>query len=425
VTRSPGQIGGAAVTGGLIGGVGGAAIGGALVSGGAVPAAVAGAIIAALVAAVADAHRVPGRPQPLPARILFASLVAAGAGSVLQWLLPDWSAAVPSVVLGLVSGMSGGRPAKALLGAAVGAVVGLGFDAAAPEVGWAVPSAVTVAVYRSIAAVVWHGREQLRIRAESLPADRVRYVVPFAEATRYVGVDYLQRYAESVGADFARRPADIGILASIDALAGPRFDPALVHPLVREFYEHTSRFHLAIVPEWRWWMRLPYRIYRRTIARPLGQANAPFEVDEVQRGVISWIDTIDVDHDGVADFRAWVRAYEATNEPLYVGIYTVVSIDDTAYVSVGFPLPAGSFTATLLPSNHRGDGLLLSSDPGDAAAGHYLSVIEEGGGVTTIQLTSFGEQIDVYVENGRLLTEQTFTLGGAAFLTLHYQIGRV
>jgi len=95
-------------------------------------------------------------------------------------------------------------------------------------------------------------------------------------------------------------------------------------------------------------MRLPYRLYRETVAKPLGQANAPFEIDEVQRGVISWIDTIDVDGDGRADFRAWVRAYE-NGEPLYVGIYTVVRIDDVAYVAVGFPLPAGNFTATLQP----------------------------------------------------------------------------
>ena len=97
------------------------------------------------------------------------------------------------------------------------------------------------------------------------------------------------------------------------------------------------------------------------IARPFGQANAPFDVEEVQRGVVSWIDTIDLDHTGKVDFRAWVRAYEETNEPIYVGIYTVLRRDGVGYVSAGFPLPEGNFTATLLPFANNTGGLLLKS----------------------------------------------------------------
>jgi hypothetical protein len=171
-------------------------------------------------------------------------------------------------------------------------------------------------------------------------------------------------------------------------------------------------------------MRLPYRIYRNTVARPLGQANAPFEIDEVQNGVVSWIDTIDVDRDGVPDFRAWVRAYRGSNDPLYVGIYTVVEIDAAAYVSVGFPLPSGNFTATLLPVNREDGGLLLTSETDGDAAGHYLSVIEDGGGISTLQLTGFGEEIEVFVEQGEIAARQTFTLGGVTFLTLHYRVDR-
>ncbi|MDF2745975.1 MAG: hypothetical protein K0S98_259 [Propionibacteriaceae bacterium] len=34
---------------------------------------------------------------------------------------------------------------------------------------------------------------------------------------------------------------DAGIVASLDNLAGPDFDPGTVAPQVREFYEHTTR----------------------------------------------------------------------------------------------------------------------------------------------------------------------------------------
>jgi hypothetical protein len=180
-------------------------------------------------------------------------------------------------------------------------------------------------------------------------------------STMLAAVDYLKDYADLTGADFVRNPADIGIVSAFGDLRGPSFVPDRVHPLIWEFYEHTSRFHLTIVPDWRWWMKPAYPIYRTVIAKPLGQANAPFGIEEVQRGVVSWIDAIDIDHSSDVYFRAWVRSYESTGEPLYLGIYTVLQHPDGAYVSIGFPLPSANFTATLLPTHHRGDALLLNS----------------------------------------------------------------
>jgi hypothetical protein len=109
---------------------------------------------------------------------------------------------------------------------------------------------------------------------------------------------------------------------------------------------------------------------------------------------------------------------------LYVGIYTVVPIDGVAYVAVGFPLPSGNFTATLQPFNNRGDGFLLRSETDLPLPGHYLSFIEEGGLLTTLQFKAFGEEIDVFVEGGAFLTEHRFSLAGLTFMTLHYTITR-
>jgi hypothetical protein len=57
------------------------------------------------------------------------------------------------------------------------------------------------------------------------------------------------------------------------------------------------------------------------VARPLGQANVPMNQREALRGVHSRIDTIDRDHDGVADVRGWIRSF-ADTEAIYVGIHT-------------------------------------------------------------------------------------------------------
>ena len=421
MSRSVGQVVGAGVTGSLIGAIGGAALGSS--SDNELVGAAVGAVVLGLISALADATRKPGKPQPLSVRVASAAFLAAGVGWLLEWLLPSWPAWVPGLVVGTLMGVAGFRPLKVLVGAVVGVLVGVTLALISPDIGWPEISAVSVIVYRSIAAYLWRGRDQLRVMGEHSTGADLPFVVPFSEATKHVGVDYLERYARSVGARFDHNPHDVGIVADFDSLSGPTFDPSLANPLIREFYEHTSRFKLSIIPEWKPWMRLPYRIYRNTVAKPLGQANAPFEIEEVQRGVISWIDTIDVDQDGRVDFRAWVRAYE-DGEPIYVGIYTVIDVDDVAYVAVGFPLPAGNFSATLQPFNSRGDGLLLRSNTDRPLPGHYLSAVEDGGLLTTLQLVAFGEEIDVFVDDDDFRTEHRFSLGNITFMTLHYDITR-
>ena len=423
MTRAPSKVISAALVGGIIGATGGAAIAAAVDGIAWESGAALGALALGSLSSWADATRTPGEPQSLFVRVVSSAFIAAIFGATLEWILPDWSAVLPSAVVGALAGAIGFRIHKVLAGLAVGVLVGIVFDSLWPEVGWAVPSAATVIAYRLLAAVLWHGRERVRIVGEQVSPEQERFVVPFSEASKYVGVDYLERYAVEVGASFAHSPTDIGIIDDFEALRSERFDPSRVAPLVREFYEHTSRFTLVITPEWKWWMRIPYRIFRATVAKPIGQANAPFDQQDVQEGVVSWIDTVDINKDGTVDFRAWVRAYE-TGEPLYIGIYTIKRIDNLSYVSVGFPLPSGNFTATLLPSNHRDTGLLLASDADTPFAGHYISTIDEEGTLTTLQLVTFGEEIDVFVHDGELKTEHRFSLSGSVFMTLHYEIER-
>ena len=65
--------------------------------------------------------------------------------------------------------------------------------------------------------------------------------MPFEARSRYVGADYVEQLAKVRGGTFRRNPPDVGILASLDSLDGPAFDAGRVHPLIREFYEHTRR----------------------------------------------------------------------------------------------------------------------------------------------------------------------------------------
>jgi hypothetical protein len=243
--------------------------------------------------------------------------------------------------------------------------------------------------------------------------------------SRYVGTGYVRQLAEVLGGGYVADAPDVGIVASLDELAGPDFDPAAVDPRVREFYEHTTRFRLDIVPQWRLWVRPGYLLYRTLVARPLGQANVPMNQRETQRGIRSRIDTITLpDQDAVA-VRGWIRSFTDTDEPIYVGIYTTYRHDGRGYVSVGFPVPQGSFTATLAPRARPGGGLVLTSRSDLAHPGHYLAYIDPTSReLTALAVHGFAEQLDVYLADGQLHAEHAFSVFGLPFLVLHYRMHR-
>jgi hypothetical protein len=409
----------------------GALAGAALAAGRGRKAVVVGAVAGAAGLAAADAvARARQRPNEIPAlwsRILASGAVAAPLGWAADRLTRGRGSGglgpVPvATVAGAAAGALGLRPQKVALGPVVGAAVGLGLRPS--RASGAVAAATAVVGYRTAAALLFRDPQVSLLAERVKPAD-VPFVVPLASQTRYVGTGYVRSLAEVLGGTYAPDVADIGIVASLDELAGPSFDPAGVDPLVREFYQHTTRFALDIVPQWRLWVRPGYLLYRTLLARPLGQANVPMSQREAQRGVRSRIDTIS-DVDGVVSVRGWIRSRADTGEPIYVGIYTTYRHQGRGYVSVGFPLPQASFTATLAPQARPEGGLVLDSRSDLDQPGHYLTYIDAATGeLTTAAVRGFAERLDVYrSEAGELRAEHAFWVFGLPFLVLHYRISR-
>jgi hypothetical protein len=414
-----GQVRDSLVWGALLGGAAGAVLGHAVDGVGALLGAVLGMVIYAPLEAVMRARLGPADAPPMWQRILGSALAMALFGALLGIV---FSSLVVGILSGALLGLVGLRPLKVLIGVAVGAAVGALLSGAGAPV---VAAAVTV-VYRVIAAFAYRNRPLVRVMAQEVPAAELRYVVPFEARSKYVGADYVQQLAELRGGTFRRNPPDVGILASLDSLDGPGFDAGLVHPLIREFYEHTSRFKLTIIPEWRPWMKPAYELFKRFVAQPLGQAAIPSNIEEAQRGMVSTIDTITFEDEGEIDVRGWIRTFADSGDPIYVGIYTSFRHEGRGYVSVGFPLPSSNFTATLEPHNVDGDGLLLWSRSSLPFPGHYLSSVDsERDALTVLKLLAFHERIHVFVDGGELRTDHSFSLAGQRFLTLRYYIERL
>lgn len=402
-----------------IGGLAGAALGARRGPAWAAATAATGAVALAASEAVARARQ---RPNEIPA--LWQRIAVSGAlAAPLGWAA-ERAGAGPGAIgtaAGAVVGALGLRPQKVLMGPLVGAGVGLALRRAALP--GAVVATTTVVAQRALAALLFHDT-QVTLLAERARTADLPFVVPRRSRSRYVGTDYVRELAEELGGRYTADARDTGIVASLDDLAGPGFAPGAVDPRVREFYEHTTEFALDIVPSWRGWVRPGYLLYRSLVARPLGQAIMPMNQREAQRGVRSRIDTV-TGVDGAVAVRGWIRSFADDDQPIMVGIYTTYVHDGTGYVSVGFPVPEGSFTATLRPQPRRDGGLTLTSRIADGQAGHYLSYVDtDADELTTLAVPGFEEQLDVFVADGVLRATHAFWLFGLAFLTLDYRITR-
>ncbi len=411
--------------------------------------AVVGGVVLGAAEAVARARQRPGEIPALWSRVLMSGALAAPVGWTGGRLTGAGPVAV-GLVAGSIAGALGLRPQKVALGPVVGAAVGAAWhragrremqtrrgtqtqrgaetrrEARAGERARqaAVVAAGAVVAFRAVSAVLFR-EPQVDLLAERVRAEELPFVVPLEARANHVGTGYVRELAGVLGGTYQADVDDEGIVASLDDLAGPQFDPAGVDPLVREFYERTTRFRLDVVPEWRLWVRPGYLLYRTLVARPLGQANVPMNQRETLRGVRSRIDTITPDGTELIGVRGWIRSFAETDEPIYVGIYTTYRHDGRGYVSVGFPVPRGNFTATLLPLPRPGGGLVLTSRSALPHPGHYLSYIGEATReITTLAVHGFTESLDVFVTGGELRAAHAFSLYGLPFLTLHYRMHR-
>ena len=408
----------------VVGALAGASIAGRRGTRAAVAGALAGAAALVSSEAVARARQRPGEIPAWWSRVVMSGALAAPAG----WLGGRLTKSGPvpvGLAAGSLAGALGLRPQKVLLGPVAGAAVGAAWQlSGGSEAPPAAVAASAVAGYRALSAVLFRD-PQVSLLAERVRAKDLPFVVPLEARTRYVGTGYVRRLADVLGGTYQADAADVGIVASLDDLAGPQFDPVEADPLVREFYEHTTRFRLDIVPEWHLWVRPGYLLYRTLVARPLGQANVPMNQREALRGVRSRIDTITPDGTGLIGVRGWIRSFADTDEQIYVGIYTTYRHSGRGYVSVGFPVPQANFTATLLPLPRPGGGLVLTSRSELPHPGHYLTYVDPGTrDLTTLAVHGFAERLDVFTADGELRAEHAFFLYGLPFLVLHYTIHR-
>jgi hypothetical protein len=238
-----------------------------------------------------------------------------------------------------------------------------------------------------------------------------------------IGTEFHRAVAADAGFT-VRTGRDLGLLPDCAALDGDGFDSRRLHPAVRDFYEHTARYHLDVWSEWSplfWpfgWALIHF------VSRRMEQLNFPMYPLETARGMTSDVEQL-VEPSGKVVFTSWLRRNLASGLVIYSGFYSTASPPGHGpCVKTVFPVVRGNATVLLRPEAQPDGSLKLISsgrrfgDPG------FYRITEAGRGRLRIwYVRGFHEIFHVYPDSdGSVRTDHFVRWWRLSVLRLHYHI---
>lgn len=244
--------------------------------------------------------------------------------------------------------------------------------------------------------------------------------------TAGIGKDFYASLAADQRLEMSESPRAKGIMDSFGALAGPGFDPAAVHPAIRDFYENTAGYRLDVWSEWCGAFRPFGWLLAVLFSRRLQQLNIPLSALDTSRGLASRIVHLREPQSGEICHVGWIREIPDKRQVIYVGDYSTCSAPGSpgTCAKVVFPLPNGSATVILRPES-RPDGSLLLHSHGERFGdpGFYFIVRRGGRSAWARYVRTMREELHVYVDaSGELHTDHRFQIWGLQYLHLHYRM---
>lgn len=255
-------------------------------------------------------------------------------------------------------------------------------------------------------------------------ADRESWLEAPMSPTARVTDGWLRQEAARVGGTVGEEHDGVGLIPDMDVLDGPGFAAADLHPLVRDFYEHTSSWRLEVWSSWSPAFWPAGELISRGWGRRVEQLALPMRPLEVAHGMDSRVVPI-VAPDGRQVSAAWLRTLRSTGRPVFSGAYSVRTLPaaDRPSVHVAFPLEAGNVQVFLRPTIEERGALRLASRSGRFGQDGAYVVVR--GAHTHAARVPLHETFDVYVDRaGVLRTDHQLRLGSVTAVRLHYRLER-
>jgi hypothetical protein len=243
-----------------------------------------------------------------------------------------------------------------------------------------------------------------------------------------IGDTPYQEVAASEGLTIERTSRAGGLVPSFEQLRCDGFDPDRAHPVVRDFYEHTTDYAMDVWSKTFFPMNIGLFLLVSTISRMVNQLNFPMSPLDTAHGMSSEIINLRR-ADGSVRYTGWFRTLEAQQRVLYTGFYMTERSPNNGVpcVKVVFPMPNGNATVILTPSLEADGSFVLDSSGrrfGDA--GFYRLQGRGPDRIRVWQVKSLKEHFRVYVDaRGVLRCDHIVKFLGLRVLQLHYKMTRV
>jgi hypothetical protein len=246
--------------------------------------------------------------------------------------------------------------------------------------------------------------------------------------SEYIGERPYEEVAKAEGLELERNACEGGLIPDFDALHCTGFDPADIHPAIRDFYEHTAQHRIDVWPHTYFPANLALWLLVTTISRKVNQLNFPTNALDMAMGVSSEIVLLKR-ADGSIKYTGWLRKFSGDRRVLYTGFYMVdvTPIRGTPVVKAVFPMPDGNATVVLRPKVGDYGAFLLESDGNEFGDVGFYRVQQHNGAPMRIwRVGSLRENFRVFVdEEGVVRCDHQVRYLGFNVLRLHYRIERI
>ena len=244
----------------------------------------------------------------------------------------------------------------------------------------------------------------------------------------YIGDRPYDEVAEAENLELVRDSSHGGLIPDLDQLGSPDFDPAAVHPAIRDFYEQTAQHRIDVWPHTYFPANLALWLLVTTISRKVNQLNFPTNALDMAMGMTSEIVLLRRP-DSSVKYTGWFRKFSSDDRVLYTGFYMVGHLPsgNTPVVKAVFPMPDGNATVVLRPRASEDGSFLLESDGrrfGDV--GFYRIQQHRGRPMRIWRIHSLRESFRVFVDHeGVVRCDHDVRFLGFRVLRLHYRIEKV
>lgn len=239
-----------------------------------------------------------------------------------------------------------------------------------------------------------------------------------------IGTEIYERIAESEQLEL-RKPPGAGLVPDFEALRGPGFDPDLVEPRIRHFYEHAAAYTLEVWSEIYLVGRFFLWLLVEFLSTRMDQLNFPLSSLEVAKGMSSEVVQLVDPRTGELRYTGWLRRLKSSGRVIYAGIYSVCHVpnEDAPCVKVTFPC-RGSANVYLRPVLHPDGSFGLDSSGSGWGRSGFYRIVKSGEDCWRVRnFTTLHELFHVYVDSeGVLRCDHKISFVGLTILKLHYKM---